>query len=265
MIEHPTRNFVVADRRIQAAADYFHSPGCTKTDLTVNQSIRQLLVDDHPVMRAGLANLLASEPGFEVVGQANDGLQGVRLWQDLRPDVCLLDLTMQGLDGIETLRQLLAVEPAARVIILTSSEAPEDVTAAVAAGAVGYVTKNVEHEELVAAIRAAHAGEQVLSSDLRVAAGRPGRGASQPAHRLSPREVEVLGLLREGFTNNEIGRLLGISARTAKAHVAAVIEKLEAVDRTQAVARAYDLGLLKAVRPAAIGDAGGFRARPQNA
>jgi two-component system nitrate/nitrite response regulator NarL len=114
--------------------------------ITVNQNIRLLLVDDHPVMRAGLANLLASEPGFEVVGQATDGVQGVQLWQQLRPDVCLLDLTMQGIDGIETLRQLLAVAPAARVVMLTSSEAPEDVAAALAAGAVGYVTKNVEHE-----------------------------------------------------------------------------------------------------------------------
>jgi DNA-binding NarL/FixJ family response regulator len=220
----------------------------------VNQTIRLLLVDDHPVMRAGLANLLASEPGFEVVGQATDGVQGVQLWQQLRPDVCLLDLTMQGIDGIETLRQLLAVAPAARVVMLTSSEAPEDVAAALAAGAIGYVTKNVEHEELVAAIHTAHAGEQVISSDMQAATSRPGHRTGQPAHRLSPREVEVLGLVREGFTNTEIGRLLGISPRTAKAHVAAVIEKLDAVDRTQAVARAYDLGLLKAVRPVATGD-----------
>ena len=219
----------------------------------MNQTIRLLLVDDHPVMRAGLANLLASEPGFEVVGQATDGVQGVQLWQQLRPDVCLLDLTMQGIDGIETLRQLLAVAPAARVVMLTSSEAPEDVAAALAAGAVGYVTKNVEHEELVAAIRTAHAGGQVISSDMQAAASCRCGGTGQPAHRLSPREGEVLGLLREGFTNNEIGRLLGISPRTAKAHVAALIEKLEVVDRTQAVARAYDLGLLKAVRPDVTG------------
>lgn len=219
----------------------------------MNQPIRLLLVDDHPVMRAGLANLLASEPGFEVVGQANDGSQGVRLWQQLRPDICLLDLTMQGIDGIETLRQLLAFAPAARVIMLTSSEAPEDVTAALAAGAVGYVTKNVEHEELVAAIHTAHAGKQVISTDMQAATKRLGHGSGLSANRLSPREVEVLGLVREGFTNTEIGRLLGISPRTAKAHVAAVIEKLDAVDRTQAVARAYDLGLLKAVRPVAMG------------
>lgn len=201
-------------------------------------------------MRAGLANLLASEPGFDVAGQATDGLQGVRLWQELRPDVCLLDITMQGIDGIETLRRIRAADPTARVVMLTSSEAPEDLAQAVAAGALGYVTKNVEHDELVQAIRSAHAGRPVISSDMQLVAAQgspaaPSPAAPSPAARLTPREEEVLDLLREGFTNNEIGRLLGISTRTARAHVAAVIEKLDVVDRTQAVARGYELGLLR--------------------
>lgn len=208
-------------------------------------TIRLLLVDYHPVMRAGLANLLASEPGFDVAGQATDGLQGVRLWQELRPDVCLLDITMQGIDGIETLRRIRAADPTARVVMLTSSEAPEDLAQAVAAGALGYVTKNVEHDELVQAIRSAHAGRPVISSDMQLVAAQGSPAAPSPAARLTPREEEVLDLLREGFTNNEIGRLLGISTRTAKAHVAAVIEKLDVVDRTQAVARGYELGLLR--------------------
>ena len=208
-------------------------------------TIRVLLVDDHPVMRAGLANLLASEPGFHVAGQANDGLQGLRLWQELRPDVCLLDITMQGIDGIETLRRIREADPAARVVMLTSSEASEDLSQAVAAGAVGYITKNVEHDELVQAIRFAHTGRPVISSDMQAAAIHVTRDAPPPPAKLSPREEEVLDLLREGFTNNELGRLLGISTRTAKAHVAAVIEKLGVVDRTQAVARGYELGLLR--------------------
>jgi DNA-binding NarL/FixJ family response regulator len=208
-------------------------------------TIRLLLVDDHPVMRAGFANLLASGPGFDVAGQATDGLQGVRLWQELQPDICLLDITMQGIDGIETLRRIREADPSARVIMLTSSEAPEDLSQAVAAGAAGYVTKNVEHDELVQAIRSAHAGSHVISSDMqRLTTHRTGDTSPLPA-RLTPREEEVLDLLREGFTNNEIGRLLGISTRTAKAHVAAVIEKLGVVDRTQAVARGYELGLLR--------------------
>jgi DNA-binding NarL/FixJ family response regulator len=208
-------------------------------------TIRLLLVDDHPVMRAGLANLLNSEPGFDVAGQATDGLQGVRLWQELRPDVCLLDISMQGIDGIDTLRQIRAADPSACVVMLTSSEAPEDLSQAVAAGATGYVTKNVEHDELVQAIRSAHAGRQVISSDMHAETAYATSHAPPRPARLTPREEEVLDLLREGFTNNEIGRLLGISTRTAKAHVAAVIEKLGVVDRTQAVARGYELGLLR--------------------
>ena len=208
-------------------------------------AIRLLLVDDHPVMRAGLANLLNSEPGFSVVGQASDGERGVTLWSQLRPDVCLLDITMHGIDGIETLRQIRQLSADARVVMLTSSEAAEDVAQALKAGACGYITKQVEHEELVAAIREAHAGGRPIGSDIRAlqAADRPG------SELLSPREIEVLGLMREGFTNNDIGRLLGISTRTAKAHVAAVIEKLAVIDRTQAVSRAFDLGLLRAASP----------------
>ena len=208
-------------------------------------TIRLLLVDDHPVMRAGLANLLNSEPGFSVVGQANDGTQGVKLWSELRPDVCLLDITMHGIDGIETLRRIRHLSVDARVLMLTSSEAAEDVAQALKTGACGYITKNVEHEELVAAIREAHAGGRPIGSDIRALLA-----LHRPANELlSPREIEVLDLMREGFTNNDIGRLLGISTRTAKAHVAAVIEKLNVIDRTQAVARAFDLGLLKAAFP----------------
>lgn len=208
-------------------------------------AIRLLLIDDHPVMRAGLANLLNSEPGLEVVGQANDGLLGTRLWDELRPDVCLLDITMHGIDGIETLRRIRQISPEARVLMLTSSEAPEDVAQALKAGACGYITKNIEHEELVAAIHEAHAGGRPIGSDIRALQHAYPSGDEL----LTPREIEVLGLMREGFTNNDIGRLLGISTRTAKAHVAAVIEKLAVIDRTQAVARAFDLGLLKAIPP----------------
>ena len=207
--------------------------------------IRLLLVDDHPLMRAGLANLLQTEPDFLVVAQADDGETAIDLYGTHKPDVCLLDVTMHGIDGIETLRQIRHLSADAKVVMLTSSEATEDVAQALKAGACGYITKNVEHEELVAAIREAHAGGRPIGSDIRAlqAADRPGN------ELLSPREIEVLGLMREGFTNNDIGRLLGISTRTAKAHVAAVIEKLAVIDRTQAVSRAFDLGLLRAASP----------------
>jgi two-component system NarL family response regulator len=208
------------------------------------QRIRLMLVDDHPVMRAGLANLLVLERDFTVVAQADDGEVAVALWQEHRPDVCLLDVSMHGIDGIETMRRLRAAAPEARVLMLTSSETPEDMAQSLKAGAAGYLTKNVRHEELVAAIRSVHGGGRPID---------PVMGeATEPAPTgggLTSRELEVLGLLREGFTNTEIGRLIGASTRTAKAHVGAIIGKLGAIDRTQAVARAYDLGLLKATPP----------------
>lgn len=212
--------------------------------MATGHRIRLMLVDDHPVMRAALANLLILEKDFNVVAQADDGEAVVALWQEHRPDVCLLDVSMHGIDGIETMRRLRAAAPEARVLMLTSSETAEDMSQSLKAGAAGYLTKNVRHEELVAAIRSVHAG------------GRPIDPVMGEAHDPAPagggltsRELEVLSLMREGFTNTEIGHHIGTSARTAKAHVAAIIAKLVAVDRTQAVARAYDLGLLKASPP----------------
>ena len=212
--------------------------------MTKSRTIRLMLVDDHPVMRAGLANLLSLQKEFQVVAQADDGESAVALWQRHRPDVCLLDVSMHGIDGIETMRRLHAVAPEARVLMLTSSEAPEDMAQSLKAGAAGYVTKNLRHEELVAAIHEVLAGGQPLDPAVREVPASPSANGL-----LTDREAEVLGLMREGFTNTEIGRLIGTSTRTAKAHVAAIIEKLQVVDRTQAVARAYDLGLLKAAPP----------------
>ena len=122
--------------------------------------IRLLMVDDHPMLRAGLALVLNSEPGFQVVAEADDGPTALALWRERRPDVMLLDLSMSGMDGIETLERLRAEFPDARVLMLTSSEAPEDVRHALAAGAGGYVTKNVRRAELVMAIRSVYAGGQ---------------------------------------------------------------------------------------------------------
>ncbi|MGI9176277.1 MAG: response regulator [Pirellulales bacterium] len=207
--------------------------------------IRLLLVDDHPVMRAGLANLLAMSGDFVVAGQADDGPTALRLWQTLGPDVCLLDVSMEGMDGIETLRRLRAIDPEAKVLMLTSSEAAEDLHCALAAGAAGYVTKTVRHDELSAAIRAVHRGSRIIGSAVEQFAGPTATGGL-----LSPRELEVLGLLRHGHTNAEIGRLLGISERTARAHVAAIMAALDAPDRAGAVAKGFDLGLLR-VGPAA--------------
>ena len=211
--------------------------------MTLLRKIRLLLVDDHPVMRAGLANLLCSEPDFAVVAQADDGATAYSLWQQHQPDVTLLDLAMHGIDGIATLHRIRRASPAAGVLVLTSAESQEDAQRSIDAGANGYVTKHVGHQELFDAIREVHQGGRPVRGVVKT---RPMAAAGGPAALLTPRELEVVGLLREGFTNNEIAKLLGISTHTAKAHVAGVIEKLGVSDRTQAVARAFDLGLLKA-------------------
>lgn len=214
----------------------------------LNPPIRLMLVDDHPVMRAGLANLLAATGEFHVVAQASDGATALALWQRQSADVCLLDLSMRGMDGIETLGRLRRLDPRARILMLTSSDATQDVSRSLAAGADGYVTKTVAHDELFAAIRAVHAGGRPVAGNV---ATRPQAQAAGVA--LTRRETEVLGLLREGFTNTDIARLLGITTHTVKLHVAGLLTKLGVSDRTQAVARAFDLGLLSTNPPAGAG------------
>jgi DNA-binding NarL/FixJ family response regulator len=201
--------------------------------------IRLLLVDDHAVVRTALANLLSFDGGFEIVGQADDGETALRLWQEERPDICLLDITMAGIDGFETLRRLLQQDPQAKVLMLTSSDYHEDMARAADAGARGYVTKTALYNELVAAIRTVHSGGQAFTNRLT----KPEAG--QAFDPLTSRELEVLGLLRQGFTNAEIGNLLGVSERTARAHVEAIKSKLHCNHRAEAVARGFELGLLK--------------------
>ena len=197
-----------------------------------------MLVDDHPVMRAGLANVLSFNHGFDIVAQANDGPSAIELWRKHRPDVCLLDVCMEQMDGIETLRRLRNEFPDARVLILSSSKDRDDMSLAMHSGARGYVVKTVQHGELARAIYMVHEGgivEPQQPVPPRPAVGGP----------LSNRELEVLGLVRQGFGNDEIARLLGISERTVRAHMTAILATLNAADRAQAVAIAYDLGLFK--------------------
>jgi len=203
--------------------------------------IRLILVDDHIVLRAGLANVLSFEPGMQVVAQGDTGEAAVTLWRKHQPDVMLLDLCMPGIDGVETLKQLRQEFPEARVLILTSSEAPEEVRHALAAGARGFVTKTIHPAELMAAIRQVHAGGEVIGQS--VAANL---AVEQQGGFISRRELETLGFVRQGFTNAEIGRLMGISENTAKAHVKSLLAKLQAADRAEAVARGFERGLLKA-------------------
>jgi DNA-binding NarL/FixJ family response regulator len=202
--------------------------------------LKLLLVDDHAVMRAGLANMLNAQSSFRVVGEADDCAATLELYHKLKPDLLLLDIAMPGLDGIETLRRLRAEHPRARVLMLSSSDAEEDIVHSFHAGASGYISKTARPAELFAAILACHAGRQVMSPMIERRLAE--QSAGQP---LTVRETEVLGLLRKGLTNPDIAELLGITRRTAKAHVAAILVKLEASDRTEAVTRGFERGLLK--------------------
>lgn len=201
-----------------------------------------MLVDDHPVLRLGLASVLTASHGFAVVAEADTGAAALTLYRDKKPDVVLLDVSMERMDGLETLRRLLAEFPAARVIMLTSSRAAEDAALARSIGAKGYLVKTVHHATIAAAIRTVEEG-----GTLDPTTGTAEMPSTGP---LSHRQEEVLGLIRQGFSNEEIGSLLGISERTARAHVSAILESLGAADRAQAVALGFELGILRpSLRP----------------
>lgn len=204
------------------------------------KALKLLLVDDHPVVRSGLANMLAAHDAFEVVAEVGDGEHALQACGEHQPDVVLLDIMMPGLGGIDCLRQLKQQNTTTRVLILTSSDVATDVRAALEAGADGYVTKSVSSAELVAAIQCVAGGDAFVGEDVRQVLEQP-----TLATLLTPREVEVLQLLRKGMSNPDIGYILGITPRTAKAHVAAILVKLEAQDRAEAVARGFELGLLR--------------------
>lgn len=206
------------------------------------KTLRLLLIDDHAVMRSGLANMLGSRPEFEIVAEASDGPSGLECHRQHQPDVTLLDIAMPGMSGIECLRLLKEAWPEARVIMLSSSEFERDIRQAIDLGADGYVLKHSAPADLIAAIRAVSDGEQVVCEDAnRIAL------AAVSVSQLTPRELEVLDLLRKGMSNPDIGLILGITPRTAKAHVAALLVKLAAQDRAEAVARGFELGLLRPV------------------
>jgi two-component system NarL family response regulator len=205
-------------------------------------TIRLLLVDDHTLFLEGLVNTLGGVEEFEIVGQAKDGQTALALWQRTAPDVGLVDVSMPGMDGIETVRQLRAEVPAARILMLTSSEDQDDVIAALDAGASGYVTKGIRYSDLVAAVREVHAGGRPLGEAIaRKLASR------EPDCPLTPREVEVLRLLREGLTAVEIADRLGIAPRTTRGHIEAIKTRLGAANATQAVAIGFERGLLPVV------------------
>nr|WP_297423697.1 response regulator transcription factor [uncultured Actinotalea sp.] len=206
-------------------------------------SIRIVVVDDHPVVRAGIVGLLAGEPDLVVVGEAADGEAALDVAAREQPDVVLMDLRMPVLDGASTTERLLAVQPATRVVVLTTYETDADILRAVEAGASGYLLKDTRREELVAGVRAAAGGETVLAPSV------ARRLVSQVRHggdRLTPRELEVLRAVARGRTNAQIGTDLFITEATVKTHLLRAFAKLGVDDRTRAVTVAMERGLLPA-------------------
>ncbi|TKK90119.1 response regulator transcription factor [Herbidospora galbida] len=204
--------------------------------------IRLMIVDDHPVVREGLRGMIDGNEGITVVGEAGSGDEAVVRARDLAPDVVLMDLRMPGGDGVGATSRILAGQPGARVIVLTTYETDQDIVRAVEAGAAGYLLKDTSRADLLGAIKAAARGETVLSPS--VATRLVTRMRAPVIESLSPRETEVLSLVARGLTNAEIGRELFISETTVKTHLLRVFGKLGVSDRTAAVTTALNRGLL---------------------
>lgn len=203
--------------------------------------IRVLVADDHPIVRGGIVALLSAAEDMEVVGEAADGLEAVRLAGQLVPGVVLMDLRMPGLGGDEATARILAAAPNVRVVILTTYESDASILTAIEAGASGYLLKAAPQEEILAGVRSVARGEVALAPSI---ATMLVQRVAKPAVALSPRETQVLALVAQGSSNPAIARELFLSEATVKTHLLHVFEKLGVSDRTRAVTRAMELGIL---------------------
>jgi DNA-binding NarL/FixJ family response regulator len=205
-----------------------------------SEKIRVLVVDDHPVVCRGLSAILQTEQGISVVGQAFNGEQAVRMFQEHRPDVTLMDLRMPGMTGVDAIRAIRAINPNAIFIVLTTYHGDEDIHRALKAGAQSYLLKGMSDNELVDAIRKVHAGFRYLPQPvLDSLASRP------PKSELTERELQVLRLIVKGMSNRQIAESLGITEPTVKWHVNIVLSRLNVDDRTQAAVAALQRGIVE--------------------
>jgi DNA-binding NarL/FixJ family response regulator len=205
--------------------------------------ISVLIVDDHSVVRRGLRMFLEDDPTLIIVGEASDGEEAVRLAREMRPDVVLMDLLLPKLDGIAATERIRRELPDTQVVALTSVLEDASVVGAVKAGAIGYLMKNTEGDELINAIHAAAAGQVRLSPEASIRLVREVRSPQSP-ETLTQRETEVLRLLAEGNSNKQIARALGVTEQTVKTHVHNLLSKLGMLSRTQAALYAARLGLI---------------------
>jgi NarL family two-component system response regulator LiaR len=200
--------------------------------------IRVMIVDDHSMVRTGLATFIETKPDLTLVGEARDGQQALQLCEQARPDVILMDLVMPKLDGIAATRVIRERWPETQVIALTSFQDQARVQEALQAGALSYLMKDVSVDELADAIRDAHAGRSTLSPEAAQALVQAARRGPEPGHDLTPREREVLALMVEGLNNPQIGEALYISVTTVRSHVSNVFSKLGVSNRAEAIALA---------------------------
>ncbi|MDQ1314566.1 MAG: two-component system, NarL family, nitrate/nitrite response regulator NarL [Pseudomonadota bacterium] len=219
----------------------------------MTQPIRVLIVDDHTLFRSGIKALLQRQEDFEVVGEAGDGLEGLKRAKSLQPDVVLLDLHMPGIGGREAVKLLAEEVPACNVLLLTVSEDAEDLMETIRAGARGYLLKNIETDFLLNAIRSAARGESVVSPQMtgkllmgvRMGTGKEGAAQEGDKEKLSPREKDIIALLAKGVSNKEMAHKLNVAESTIKIHVQNILKKLHLTSRVQAAVYAVEHGLVQ--------------------
>lgn len=204
--------------------------------MSETRPVRVMLVDDHTVVRSGLGAVLMAYDDMELVGEASDGEEAVRVCERTRPDVILMDLLMPKMDGVAATQAIMKACPQMKIIALTSFKEKEYVEGALKAGATGYLLKNVSAEELVSAIRKAASGQPSLSPEAAQVLIKKMNEPSEPAYELTDRERDILKLMVEGLSNADIAERLIVSQSTVKFHVSNVLSKLEATSRTEAVA-----------------------------
>jgi DNA-binding NarL/FixJ family response regulator len=202
--------------------------------------IRVLCVDDHPLVRKGIASILATESDVQLVAEAGDGQDALQLFRQHKPDVTLMDLRMPRLDGIEAVKQIRAEFPDAKIIALTSYDGDQDIYRALEAGVRGYLLKEMVHAEVLRAIRIVHSGKRLMPPEVAARLTE-----HFPHSALTPREIEVLALVAKGLANKEVASHLGTASGTIKMHVQNILEKLGASDRTHAVTIGLQRGIIR--------------------